>query len=187
VRWERQVLMDDVGRVWIDLDDNWAPRIGLIWNVNGDGRSRAWAHYGRLFESIPMDINNRWMSTQATGWFYNTDPVDITPDNELLRGRIWGTLSTMEILEQVFGSPVDPDLEGQSIDEFLVGFEANLLPNWTFGLSGVYRQLNTVIEDGGAIVDGDFLYVLGNGGQGFLSESPDLHWTGAYPVPQPKR
>jgi hypothetical protein len=187
LRWEEQVLMDDLGRVWIDLDDNWAPRLGLIWDVNRDGRSRAYAQYGRFFESIPMDINNRWMSTQAVGEFYNTDPHDITPNNDLRRGRIYGTLSTMEILELYFGSPVDPNLVGQSIDEWVVGYEANLLTNWTFGLAGVFRQLNTVIEDGGAIVDGEFLYVLGNGGEGFLSESPDLHWTGSYPVPEPKR
>ena len=56
----------------------------------------------------------------------------------------------MELLELVYGAAVDPDIKGQSIDEWILGYEAELLPNWTFGISGVYRHLNRLVEDGGA-------------------------------------
>ena len=41
------------------LNDNWAPRLGFVWDVAQNGRSKLYANYGRFFESIPMDINIR--------------------------------------------------------------------------------------------------------------------------------
>jgi hypothetical protein len=36
-----------------------APRAGVVWDWTRDGRSKAYAHWGRFYESIPMDINSR--------------------------------------------------------------------------------------------------------------------------------
>jgi hypothetical protein len=187
VRWEDQTLMDDAGTEWIHLDDNYAPRVGLVWDVNNDGASKAYFHYGEFFENIPMDINIRFMGNEVDGFFYNTDPVDLTPNPDLRSPRIRGSSSLLELFVAWFGSAVDPNIKGQSIDEWIVGYEANLVPNWTFGISGVFRELNTVLEDGGAVIEGGLAYIVGNGGEGFLSEAPDLHYTGAFPVPPPKR
>ena len=40
-------------------DDNWAPRVGLVWDVARNGKSKLYAHFGRFYENIPMDINIR--------------------------------------------------------------------------------------------------------------------------------
>jgi len=37
----------------------WAPRIGAIYDYTQEGRSKIYAHWGRFYESIPMDINDR--------------------------------------------------------------------------------------------------------------------------------
>ena len=29
----------------------------MVWDPRGDGASKAFAHYGRYFESVPMDLN----------------------------------------------------------------------------------------------------------------------------------
>jgi hypothetical protein len=187
VRWEEQILMDDSGREWIKLDDNWAPRLGVVWDVKNDGSSKAYFHYGEFFENIPMDINIRFMGSEVDGFFYNTDPNDINPNEDLRSPRIRGSSSLLQLFEDLFGSAVDPNLEGQSVDEWILGYEANLIPNWTFGISGVFRELNTVIEDGGASIEGELAYIVGNGGEGLLSEAPDLHFTDAFPTPKPKR
>jgi hypothetical protein len=188
LRWETQSLFDGPGREWITLDDNWAPRAGLVWDVMNNGRSKLYAHYGRFFESIPMDINIRFMGKEVDALFYNLDPVDINPNNDLRRGTIRGSSTVLEIFEAISGSAVDPNLYGQSIDEYILGYETNLFGDWTFGVSGVYRTLNTAIEDGGFFVEGvGYGYIVGNGGEGFLAEAPDLDFTGSYPVPRPKR
>ena len=38
---------------------NFAPRIGLIYDWTKEGRSKIYGHWGRFYESIPMDINDR--------------------------------------------------------------------------------------------------------------------------------
>jgi outer membrane receptor protein involved in Fe transport len=187
IRWEDQSLRDGAGREWIHLDDNWAPRIGAVWDIGNNGRSKLYAHYGQFFENIPMDINIRFMGKEVDGFFYNTDPLDLNPNNDLRPGRIRGSSSVLEIFEMISGSAVDPDMVGQSIDEIIVGYEVNLLADWTFGVSGVFRKLNDVIEDGGFFAEGvGYGYIVGNGGKGFLSVAPDLEFTDVFPLVPPK-
>ena len=59
IRWERQKIGDRAGETAFKLDDNWAPRIGFVWDVARNGRSKLYANWGRFYESIPMDINIR--------------------------------------------------------------------------------------------------------------------------------
>jgi hypothetical protein len=186
LRWEGQALTGG-GREWINLTDNWAPRAGIVWDVANNGRSKVYAHYGKFYENIPMDINIRFMGSEVSSVFYNTDPLDPTPNNDLRQGRVRGSTTLLELFEEIFGYAVDPDLKGQSIDEIILGYEVNLFGDWTFGISGVQRTLNTVIEDGGAVIGDDYGYIVGNGGEGFLARAPDLTFEGDYPVPKPKR
>src|SRR5207249_10532963 len=36
-----------------------APRVGLLYDWTKEGRSKIYVHWGRFYESIPMDINDR--------------------------------------------------------------------------------------------------------------------------------
>jgi hypothetical protein len=36
-----------------------APRVGVVYDWTKEGRSKVYGHYGRFYESIPMDINVR--------------------------------------------------------------------------------------------------------------------------------
>ena len=38
-------------------------------------------------------------------------------------------------------TPVDPNLEGQFIDEILVGYEYEVMPNFSVGVQASYREL----------------------------------------------
>jgi hypothetical protein len=185
-RWEQQAL-NGGDREWIKLDDNYAPRVGAVWDIRNDGSSKLYGHWGRFYESIPMDINIRFMGSEVSSFFYNTLEDDITPNHDLRAGRIRGSLSTLELLEAIFGDAVDPNLEGQHMEEIILGYEANLLPNWTFGVGYIFRELKSVIEDGGAVVNGELGYLVGNAGQGFLSEAPNLAYDQVLPVPPPTR
>jgi hypothetical protein len=197
VRWEQQSLMDNSGQAWIEIDDNWAPRFGLVWDVSNDGRSKLHASYGRFFESMPMNLNVFFMTSYANASFYNTDPVDITPNHDLRAGRVTGTDSVLQLLEDWYGTAVDPQVQGQSIDEWIAGYEINPFPNWTFGISGLFRELNSVIEDGSTVVGGEGAFVIGNAGEGFLESGwgTPIEWNpidgyvyrGPYPNPEPRR
>ena len=43
-----------------------APRIGLLYDWTKEGRSKIYAHWGRFYESIPMDINDRSFGGEVT-------------------------------------------------------------------------------------------------------------------------
>ena len=82
VRWERQKIGDRAGETAIDLTDNWAPRLGVVWDFARNGRSKLFANWGRFYESIPMDINIRAFGGEATCFCYNFDPspMNFIPD-----------------------------------------------------------------------------------------------------------
>ncbi len=157
VRLETQEIGDRFGAVQADIDDNWAGRFGVTWDVFGNGRSKLFANYGRYFLSIPLDINIRAFGGEVECFCYNfsSNPNDITPDplapeNSTLRGA--------------GGTPVDPSLQGQFIDEVLLGFEYEVAPNFALGVQATYRDLGRVVEDFLDASTGN--YFVANPGQG---------------------
>src|SRR5690606_13785635 len=73
LRWERQTLYsasqlvgqispntgEEIGEEAFTLNNMLAPRVGVIYDWTQEGRSKVYGHYGRFYESIPMDINVR--------------------------------------------------------------------------------------------------------------------------------
>jgi len=159
-RWERQEVKGRDGTTQIDLDDNWSPRLGFAWDVLGNGRSKLFGSFGRYFEAVPMDINIRAFGGEIQCFCYNFDPSP---------GAILPAPATPRRSSLLGGStePVDPDLEGQFVDEVLIGYEYEVRPNFALGIQGTYRDLGQVIEDfltpGGS-------YFIANPGEGLGSE-----------------
>ena len=140
VRWERQKIGDRAGETAIDLTDNWAPRLGVVWDFARNGRSKLFANWGRFYESIPMDINIRAFGGEATCFCYNFDPapMNFIPDPTApARSSLLGGHAT----------PVDPDLKGQYSDEFILGTEYEVARNLSVSAKFVRRNLGRVIED----------------------------------------
>jgi hypothetical protein len=191
LRWEKQALANEDGREWIKLTDNYAPRLGFVWDPTNTGTQKLSGSYGRYFQNIPMDINIRFMGAEADAYVYNQSLTSLDP-NGVRASRTRGTLSTLDGLEAAYGIvPVDPNLKGQSVDEFSLGYETQV-DKWSFGGTLIYKKLNRVIEDGGAVItdaDGNpaFVYVVGNPGEGTMMTAPNLAYTDAFSIPKPKR
>ena len=158
LRFEHQRLEDRDGNVPLAVD-NWAPRVGVVWDVNRDGRSKLYAGFARYFESIPQLIQFTAFVGSTTVDSYNFNPAAgaFAPDPATRR------------LSSVFGgdsTPVDPGIKGQYVDEWLVGLERELRGRVVLGLKGSWRRLGRVIEDLDA-GNGDYLF--GNPGEGSAS------------------
>ena len=52
------VTGDVTGTNALVLRNQISPRIGLLYDWTKEGRSKAYAHWGRFYESIPMEIND---------------------------------------------------------------------------------------------------------------------------------
>jgi hypothetical protein len=160
-RWEEQEVQGAGGVTAIKINDNYSPRLQVVWDPQGNGRSKVFGSYGRYYESIPLDINVRAFGGETLCFCYNFDQ---NPDNRLpdpttgFRSSLLGGAT----------EPVDPNLKGQYIDEVLLGYEYEIAPNFSIGIQGTYRDLGRVIEDFLIISQGN--YFIANPGEGIGKE-----------------
>ena len=178
IRWEAQDVRNRDGQSAFKLDQNWAPRVGFIWDVTHDSRSKVYANWGRFYESIPMDINIRAFGGELQCFCYNFDPnaSNTIPDASApARSSLLG--SSVE--------PVDPNLKGQYIDEWVGGFEYQLKSNIVVGAKYTHRNLGRVIED--FLIPDQGEYFIANPGTGLGTDMGFYDFVHTAPAPQPKR
>jgi hypothetical protein len=210
VRWESQkvgglptaTLNGAPAPKWpINLKNNLAPRLGLIWDVANNGRSKLYANYGRFYESIPMDINLRTFGGELSLQVNNADPTPLhlqpgcpagqtTACAILANGRSvpaaagsGANRTWAKFLGNPESTPVDPNLKGQYIDEMLLGYDYELAANLAVGIKGTYRNLGRVIED----MSAGGQYKVANPGSGEGVTTGYLYQDGVAVVPKPKR
>jgi hypothetical protein len=162
VRWESQEVVGRNNVKAFKLNSNWAPRLGLIWDVQNNGRSKLYANYGRFFESIPMDINIRAFGGELVCFCYNLSP---DPANYLQSANAPRRQSTLGGSTE----PVDANLKGQHIDELIGGYDYEIGPNLKIGVQGTYRKLANVIED--MLIGTTGEYLIANPGSGIGREA----------------
>ncbi len=192
VRWDRQEIIDASGERQINLDSDYAPRLGLIWDPSKEHRSKVFASYGRFYEQLPMDLVIRSFSFERQPRIVNYSPTStvrdlqaeddavvddgIPPDPDTLPSAILGG----------FTEPSDPDLKGQYVREYILGWEREIAPNVALGVKGIRRDYGNVIEDFLCINDGT--YCIGNPGRGIMTRIfDDPTYTQTFPAPRPKR
>ncbi len=175
LRWEQQTLYtaeDIQGQVSpttggtipdvaFKLNNMLAPRLGVVYDWTQEGRSKLFGHYGRFYESIPMDINSRAYGGEVTNISVldpsACDPFDpvATCDEEgegFLGGFDFGGGDQL----------VTAGLGAQYLDEIVVGGEYEVLPDLKLGASYIRRDLGRVIED--VSTDGGTTYIIANPG-----------------------
>jgi outer membrane receptor protein involved in Fe transport len=146
-----------------DFGDTVAPRVGFTWDVFQNGRSKLYGHFGRFYESVPLDINVRAFGNERFNFYYFYYPEDGSIPTAQNPGEHYYTY----ILGG--GTGVDPDINPMYTEEVLAGFEYEVMPNLAVGIKGTVRDINDVIED--ISVDGGQTYFITNPG-GEVSVNP---------------
>jgi outer membrane receptor protein involved in Fe transport len=137
IRYEQQSLKDEIGLSPIDIKNEWAPRIGVIWDFANNGKSKLYANYGRFYEVIPQDIQTRALGNEYIIFARNSTKDRVDPIN---------TVSFPYAIVQG-GEIVQDGLKGMYQDEVIGGLEYEIAPNWAIGVKGIYKALGTVVED----------------------------------------
>ncbi len=143
VRWERQELQDINGVTRMLIDDNIAPRIGVIYDPTKQGKSRIIANYGRYYSSIPQDLNDRAMVPEGFLYFrfYDDEYPNYQPGTyDLPPEEAWLNFGQ----EQAY---IQKDLKGMYSDELLLGFDYEVMKDIGVGVTAVQRKLGNIIED----------------------------------------
>lgn len=154
----------------LTYSDTIQPRLGLTWDFAHNGRSKFFAHYGKFYESIPLDINVRAFGNENYDFYFYFYPDSGLPTiNNEAAGFGNNTGPLFYILKAGGGTAADKNLGGQYTEEYVAGAEYEVANNLSLGIQGIYRRLGRVIED--ISVDGGNSYFITNPG-GWYYENP---------------
>ncbi len=165
-----------LGKNAMTLQNMWAPRIGAIYDWTREGRSKIYAHWGRFYESIPLDINARSFGgeVQLVQHFASCG----APDPRFGAGSssngadCFGATADREQLVGASGVLIAPGIRPQYLDEIVIGAEYEVLNDLKVGLSYQNRRLGRVIED--VSPDGANTFVIANPGEWSSAEEQKL-------------
>jgi len=140
VRYEQQTQDNDIGETVYKFDNLIAPRLGFAWDINGDGRSKVYANYGRYFDAVGTYLGqfiNRGSSitTEYRGTY---DPADPTNPANWDVIRVTGDENTNQS---------DPDLAPNMKDEVVLGYEFEFATDFSAGAKMIYNWQDDMIED----------------------------------------
>ncbi|MEX2360630.1 MAG: TonB-dependent receptor [Gammaproteobacteria bacterium] len=157
LRWDEFESDDAAGDPFIKVDDMISPRLGIAWDVGGNGTSKLYANAGRYYFPIANGLAAReGGGTIDTRRYFVLEGLDEnTTSNGLtnvtpILGDELGTVvefGSGEGLGDTKNSKVDQDLEASRQDEFILGYERMLTDTWTMGVRGIHRRFNNAIED----------------------------------------
>ena len=179
VRYDAQILHGDRPDAALTLPRQWSPRIGVIHDPTGSGRSRIFASYARYHEGIPLDIIDRSFSGERQ--------LSSTHDAKLCNPRLRNpdhggcesdasrlpTGSSANPLWSLFGNGhavVDPELAAESSDEVVLGGEYAIAAATRLGVTYTKRWQNKIIEDMSR--DDATTFFVGNPGFGAATDFP---------------
>lgn len=126
-------------------DDNIAPRIGVIYDVLGNGRSKIYASWGRFYAKIPNDLAARALSSDAG--VTRADYFDAALTRPVANGvSALGTTSHLR-LAGVGAAIIDPNAKATYKSEIVTGVEFEVASSLNFGLRYVRRTIPRILED----------------------------------------
>jgi hypothetical protein len=160
VRYEAQQVKGADGSVQIGIYDNWAPRIGAIYDFTHKGRGKIFASYGWFYESIPLDINDR--SFSGEGDVVGSPPpsgANCTPNAHGIYNLANcgpAVVTNAKVSGGVY-SAVSPGIKGQYSEEVVAGVQYDVGLDLVLGASYIHRDLGRIIEDMSPDASVDFI------------------------------
>lgn len=164
LRYERQKLYDFNDNPFATLD-NLGLRTGAIYDPTNEGRAKIYGHYGRFYETVPLNLAARYFGGEGVA-IRNFDPSTcaVPPSQWTGAGGEWNSCQQTGVFAANNGStyPVQPGLRGQFHDEVIGGAQWSPLEDLLVGFNVTHRWVGNIIEDGTAAPD--FTFVLANPG-----------------------
>ena len=149
LRDEQYRNINSEGDAFLDMDKQYAPRLGVSWDVRGDSTLKVYATAGRYYLQVPTSISVRAPSrsintTQAftyTGLDANGAPTGLVP------------LAAPFSANNEYNLPKDAKslaavgLKPNYQDEMTLGFDMAYSPTLNLGMKATYRTLRQTLDD----------------------------------------
>jgi len=164
--------------VEFDFKDKFAPRLGAAYDINGDGRWKAFGSWGVFYDIFKLELprgsfgGDRWLE-----YYYALDTFDWTTlvsgancppacSGRLIRGPIdFRHVSGVFDPAHPTDGGVDPDLKPMKMQEATAGLEHQLNDKMALSVRYVHKQVDRGIEDAGALdAQQNEIYIIANPG-----------------------
>jgi len=135
------------GDTFVKSDDLLAPRLGFAWDVDGDSSKKVYGTIGRSYIPIAANTNVRATRTESTTrkWYTYTGMDANTAAPTTLGAEIG--------VGQATNQEPDPrtiavaDLEPMHQDEYIIGYQQEVMEDWTAGVKFMYREVQDGMDD----------------------------------------
>ncbi|MGE4260883.1 TonB-dependent receptor [Shewanella sp.] len=195
LRWDSFNNKNAEGASFAKIDNMIAPRIGASWDINGDGESKLFANVGRYYLPVASNTNVRLSGNEYdVRRFYILEGTQdevingVTVPTPILGDQIGPDQVNADGTVPNTDSIVDQSLDPMYQDEYIIGYQAMLTEDWSWGIKATQRKLNGAIDD--MTIDHwikatygytptSNIYVLGNPGED-MTVSVDTTGNGDY-------
>jgi hypothetical protein len=113
--------------------DMWAPRLGFVWDLTGEGRSVVKAHYGVFFEGMTVTVFDREASGNARS---DTVYLDYNFDTGEFDIPAGGSIEAR--------AQMDPGIEHPSVEQVVATFEQQIGRRLLLGVDYIYRDFKDI-------------------------------------------
>ena len=156
---------DEISQDGVDPFGEWAllsPRLGITYDLFGDGKSALKFHIGRysdwLYASFIVSYNPLRLSSYGFNWW--DQDGDGYPSNAVPRGdssgdyyEVVGTRSPLIMQRDYWSRGISKDLKATYDDQISFGIDRELFPNFKIGINYLYKHRRNIIDD--ALIDFD--------------------------------
>ena len=158
VRNDQYIYNNVDGEPYIDIKDQWAPRLGFNWDPFGNKTDRVYGSVGDYYLPIATNTSIRASSGEVYTDAYYAGPTRDASGNVVLDANGYPTYGNLILMDYLSppGAPdprsvVEADLKPMYEREFILGYEHSFtdgrFANWSVGVRGIYRNLESAIED----------------------------------------
>ena len=140
-----------------DFSDMVSPRLGFSWDMKGDGTTKVFGNAGRYYIPLTNKLTDYFGGGTTdehtyyvfNGWSQKVDPITGGTYLEPVLGAQIGAVNTdgnVPAPEDVRAA-VARDLKQVFQDEFILGFQQAINPEWSYGINATYRRVTRAVED----------------------------------------
>jgi hypothetical protein len=140
------------GDVFIETEDQIAPRIGMTYDLRGDGRTVASAFFGRYYMPVAANTNIRMSGAEYfIEEYLKHDGFDNRNADDTPSGVDYANPAQFSLVSDGTVPPVDT-IKAENVDplfsdEYILGLEHAFDNDWILGVRYVQRDLSTQIDD----------------------------------------
>jgi outer membrane receptor for ferrienterochelin and colicin len=123
----------------------YSPRLGVTYDVLGNGKSKLYANYARYFERVPNDLAVRSFSSETSSTRV-TYTLAGTPDPSVPM-NVQATQTGGPNFQGFPNTRVQPGTQLPYEDEYVLGYEQQIRPDLAIEVRGIFRYQGRVLED----------------------------------------